>query len=94
MRNSKSRSDETARITIRVPASTLKLIEQAAAVHGKSRNDFILESARLRASLVLLDQGVFKLDPRQSEAFEETLANPPKANHPLRELMRSKTPWA
>ena len=80
-------------MTIRLPASSLALIDRAAAVHGKSRNNFVLESARLRASEAVFDR-VFSLDPRESEAFAATIANPPLANRPLRELMRSKAPWA
>ena len=50
--------------------------------------------ARRRASEALLDQRFFTLDPPESEAFAEALANPPQANNALRKLMRSKAPWA
>lgn len=80
-------------ITMRLPARTRELIDSAAAVQGKSRTEFMVESARLHATDVLLDQRVFALDSTQSAALVEALAQPPKANEALRKLMRSKTPW-
>ncbi len=80
-------------ITMRLPARTRELIDSAAAVQGKSRTEFMLESARLHATDVLLDQRVFALDADQSTALAEALAQPPKANEALRKLMRSKAPW-
>lgn len=81
-------------ITMRLPLRTRELIDSAAAVQGKSRTEFMVESARLHAVDVLLDQRVFTLDPEQSEALAEALANPPKANDTLSTLMRTKAPWA
>lgn len=85
------RSDAT--ITMRIPARTRELIDSAAAAEGKSRTEFMVESARLHAVDVLLDQRVFTLDPDQSVTIADILAGPPKANDALRNLMRSKAPW-
>lgn len=87
----RARSDAT--ITMRLPARTRDLIDTAAAAQGKSRTEFMVESARLHAVDVLLDQRVFTLDSEQSLALAEVLMNPPKPNGALRELMRSKAPW-
>lgn len=67
-----------ATITMRIPARTRELIDSAAAVEGKSRTEFMVESARLHTVDVLLDQRVFTLDPDQSDALADILANPPK----------------
>jgi uncharacterized protein (DUF1778 family) len=83
-----------ATITMRIPARTRELIDSAAAVQGKSRTEFMVESARLHAVDVLIDQRVFTLDADQSGILADVLANPPKANDALRDLMRSKAPWA
>jgi uncharacterized protein (DUF1778 family) len=80
-------------ITMRLPARTRELIDSAAAVQGKSRTEFMVESARLHATDVLLDQRVFALDAAQSVALVEALAEAPKANEALRKLMRGKAPW-
>lgn len=86
------KSDAT--ITMRIPARMRELIDTAAAMQGKSRTEFMVESARLQAVDVLLDQRVFTLDPHQSEALASVLTNPPKANDTLRDLMSAKAPWA
>jgi uncharacterized protein (DUF1778 family) len=54
----------------------------------------VLESARLHAIDVLLDQRVFALDPEQSAAFAEVLENPPKPTEALKALMKRPAPWA
>jgi uncharacterized protein (DUF1778 family) len=85
------KSDTT--ITMRLPTRMRDLIDSAAAVQGKSRTEFMLESASLHAVDVLLDQRVFTLDAEQSKAFAEALAKPPKPNAALRALMATKAPW-
>ena len=86
------RADAT--ITMRIPVRTRDLIDSAAAVEGTTRTEFVLESARLRAIDVLLDQRIFALDLEQSAAFAEALNNPPKPNDALRALMKRPAPWA
>jgi uncharacterized protein (DUF1778 family) len=85
------RADTT--MTMRVPAQTRDLIDSAAAALGKSRTEFMLESARLHAVDVLLDQRVFNLDEEASEAFARMLDNPPAPNEVLRKLVATKSPW-
>lgn len=73
---------------------TPDLIDSGAAVEGKSRTEFVRESAGLHAIDVLLDQRVFALDPEQGAAFAEVLDNAPKPNDPLKALMMRPAPWA
>jgi uncharacterized protein (DUF1778 family) len=80
-------------ITMRLPVQTRELIDRAAATVGKSRTEFVLESARKRALDVLLDQRVFHLDEAASEAFAQALDSPPVPVEALRALMKSKAPW-
>jgi len=85
------KSDTT--ISIRIPLQTRDLIDTAAASLGKSRSEFMIESARRQAQDVLLDQRIFDLDAEASAAFAAVLAEPPKANAALRALMQAKSPW-
>ena len=82
-----------ATITMRIHAQTRDLIDRAAATVDKSRTEFVLESARLRALDVLLDQRVFHLDEQASEAFAEALDHPPAPVDALRRLFASRAPW-
>jgi uncharacterized protein (DUF1778 family) len=73
--------------------SILALIDNAAALEGVSRADFMMESARDRALKILGDQRLHSLEPQDSAAFAEALEKPPAASDALRGLMRSKVPW-
>ena len=82
-----------ATITMRISAQARDLIDAAAAAEGKSRSEFVIESARLHAIDVLLDQRVFNLDADQSAAFAEVLTHAPPPNAMLRRLMAATAPW-
>lgn len=84
---------EKTSINLRVSKQMRTLIDTAAALVGKSRTEFMLESARQHAIDVLLDQQVFVLNSDQHDAFERALANPPPPNAKLRQLLASKAPW-
>jgi uncharacterized protein (DUF1778 family) len=79
---------------VRIPKRVRELIDRAAAAEGKTRTEFVLESARLHAIDVLLDQRVFTLNAEQSLAFVDVLDNPPKATDALKALMKRPAPWA
>ena len=80
-------------INVRLPAKTRDLIDSAAALSGKTRTEFMLESARQHATDVLLEQRLFSLDGRSYEAFLEVLDNPPAPSPKLRALLTDKAPW-
>jgi uncharacterized protein (DUF1778 family) len=80
-------------INLRLPAKTRDLIDSAAAVAGKSRTEFVLESVRQHATDVLLDRNLFVLDDDAYEAFLGVLDNPPKPSENLKALFKRKAPW-
>jgi uncharacterized protein (DUF1778 family) len=82
-----------ATINLRVSVATRDLIDSAAAASGKSRTEFVLDSARQHAIDVLLDQKLFRLDESAMQAFLAVLDNPPEPNARLRELMHRRAPW-
>lgn len=86
-------SARTTSINLRVPQATRELIDTAAAALGKSRTEFMLDSARQQAIDVLLDQRLFVLEPAQHDAFMAALDNPPLPNAALKTLMAGKAPW-
>jgi uncharacterized protein (DUF1778 family) len=94
VRHSGARTDRRdATIHIRAPRQTKELIESAATVVGKTRSEFILDSARKHAIDVLLDQRLFVLEPRQYEAFLSELDNPAPPGPRLKALMKRKSRW-
>lgn len=83
-----------AAINLRAKPEQRDLIDQAAAVLGKNRSDFMLEAACDRAQSVLLDQVHFRLDDRLFKDFIRQLDAPPMANDGLARLMAVEAPWA
>lgn len=89
-----SAKDAKGSINLRMGTQTRRLIDDAAAVLGKTRTDFMIDSARRTAVDVLLDQRLFALDPRAYDAFVEALDNPPAPGLKLRSLLRRTPVWA
>jgi uncharacterized protein (DUF1778 family) len=83
-----------AAINLRAKPEQRDLIDQAAAMLGKNRSDFMLEAACDRAQSVLLDQVHFRLDERRFKDFIRQLDAPPTADRGLERLMAVKAPWA
>jgi uncharacterized protein (DUF1778 family) len=80
-------------INLRVSSTDLSLIDNAAAATGKTRTDFLLDSARRHAVDLILDQTVFRLDAPSTEAFMKALDEPTPPGKKLKELMSRKPVW-
>lgn len=80
-------------INLRIEANIKQLIDDAAAILGKTRTEFMIESARRQAIDVLLDQRLFVLDAKRSDAFMHALDNPPAPGPKLRSLLRRVPAW-
>ena len=89
-----STGDAKGSINLRIESRTRRLIDEAAAVLGKTRTEFMIESARALAIDVLLDQRLFVLDPGRYERFMQALDNPPAPGVKLRALLRRTPAWA
>ena len=81
-------ADTKGSINLRIEAQTRQLIDDAAAILGKTRTEFMIESARRQAIDVLLDQRLFVLDADRYDAFVHALDNPPAPGPKLRSLLR------
>lgn len=86
-------ADVRGSINLRIEANTRKLIDDAAAILGKTRTEFMIESARQQAIDVLLDQRLFVLEPDRYNAFMRALDNPPAPGPKLRSLLRRTPTW-
>ena len=86
-------ADTKGSINLRIEADTRQLIDDAAAILGKTRTEFMIETARRQAIDVLLDQRLFALDSRRYDAFVHALDNPPAPGPKLRSLLRRAPAW-
>ena len=88
-----SATDTKGSINLRIETGTRQLIDDAAAVLGKTRTEFMVESARRQAVDVLLDQRLFTLDSESYDAFMQALDNPPAPGPKLKALLRRTPAW-
>lgn len=80
-------------INLRIETHTRQLIDDAAAILGKTRTEFMIDSARRQAIDVLLDQRLFVLYPERFDAFIDALDNPPAPGPKLQSLLRRVPAW-
>ena len=83
-----SAADTKGSINLRIEANTRQLIDDAAAILGKTRTEFMIDSARRQAIDVLLDQRLFVLASERYDAFMHALDNPPAPGPKLKALLR------
>lgn len=86
-------TDVKGSINLRIESDTRRLIDEAAATLGKTRTEFMVESARRQAVDVLLDRRLLVLDAGDYDAFVRTLDNPPAPGPRLRSLLRRTPAW-
>lgn len=80
-------------LNVRVKPEDRSLIDRAAQLLGKSRTDFLLDSARRAAQDALLDQTLFKVSPKIFAEFIAKLDAPPAPNERLHRTMTTRAPW-
>ncbi len=80
-------------INLRIEGGTRQLIDEAAALLGKTRTEFMIDSARTLAIDVLLDQRLFVLDAARFDRFVDALDDPPAPGPKLRKLLRRQPAW-
>jgi uncharacterized protein (DUF1778 family) len=86
-------SETKGSISLRIEATTRQLIDDAAAVLGKTRTEFMIECARRQAVDVLADQRLLVLGSERYDAFLDALDNPPAPGPKLRSLLRRVPAW-
>lgn len=81
-------------INLRASRKQKVLIDRAAEALGRSRSDFMLDTACREAESVLLDRRYFALSEEAFQRFTNLLDSPPKDNPRLRRLLQTKAPWS
>lgn len=73
-----ARPARSSRLHFRVPEEQKALLEEAAALSGRSLTDFVLSSAQSAANDILADRTRFALPSDQWDAFAAALERPPR----------------
>lgn len=80
-------------INLRASQKQKVLIDRAAQALGRSRSDFMLDTACREAESILLDRRYFSLPEDDFKRFVAMLDRPPKDNPRLRRLLHTTAPW-
>ncbi len=80
-------------INLRASAEQKALIDRAASRLGKTRTEFMLDSAREAAENTLLDQRLFLLNDTDYERFVACLDAPVEPSDALKKLIATPAPW-
>lgn len=91
--DSPSKSEAKGSINLRIEGTTRQLIDDAAALLGKTRTQFMIDSARSQAIETLLDQRLFALDDAQYAAFVDALDDAPMPGTRLKALLGRNPAW-
>ena len=89
----KSKAGRGETINLRASRKQKLLIDRAAEALGRTRSDFMLDSACRAAESILLDRRYFFLAEEEFKRFVALLDAPPKENPRLRRLLHTKAPW-
>ncbi|HJN60151.1 MAG TPA: DUF1778 domain-containing protein [Alphaproteobacteria bacterium] len=80
-------------INLRASAEQKALIDRAASRLGKTRTEFMLDSARKAAENTLLDQALFLLDDAHHAEFVACLDEPVEPTEALKRVLTTPSPW-
>jgi len=83
---------KTSRRNLRVSPGDDELFRRAAKQIGESVSEFLVESGRTRAEMILADRTEFALDADAWRAFNRALDRPTEPNPAVVELMRRPRP--
>lgn len=88
-----AKTSPTENINLRASIDQKALIDRAALRLGKTRAEFMLDSAREAAENVLLDQRLFLLDDETLKAFESMLNAPAEPSEALIKTLSAPARW-
>jgi len=80
-------------ISMRLPEADVAMIDRAAALHGRSRTDFVRDAAVRAAEEAILERGLVRMSPEGFTDFMDILARPADAVPEMVELARRPAPW-
>jgi uncharacterized protein (DUF1778 family) len=83
---------KTARRNLRVSPADDELFQAAAASVGESVSEFLVESARTRAEMVLADRTEFALNAKDWRAFHAALERPARIKPAVVKTIRRRRP--
>ena len=81
------------RLSMRLPASDIAIIDRAASLRGRSRTDFVRAAAVRAAEDVLMETAPIRMSAAGFKAFVAALSGPATPVAEMVELFRRPAPW-
>lgn len=78
-----------ARLVARLSEAQKRLLQQAAALSGRTLSEFVVASAQDAARRVIAEHESFRLSREEQLAFVQTLLNPPSPNVRLKRAAKA-----
>jgi uncharacterized protein (DUF1778 family) len=80
-------------LSLRLPAGDLAVIDRAARLRGRSRTDFMRETAVQAAEEILLESGLVRMTATGFAAFAAAIAAPAKPVPAMVDVLKRAAPW-
>ncbi len=80
-------------ISMRLPEADIAMIDRAAVLRGRSRTDFVRETAVRAAEDVLMENRLIRMSPEGFAQFTAVLSAPAAAVPEMTELAQRPAPW-
>lgn len=80
-------------ISMRLPKSDVDMIDQAAEMRGRSREEFMRDAALRFAEAVVMENQVIRLSPEGFAEFLEALSAPAAPVPEMLEVLKRPAPW-
>lgn len=87
------RDSDAKPVRLRIRSEALSIIDQAASMLGRTRNEFMIEASRRAAENAILNQTIMSVDADKFDTFVAMLDRPAQPNDRLRELMLRTPLW-
>ena len=80
-------------LSMRLPEADVAVIDRAAALRGRSRTDFVRDSAVQAAEAALMETGPIRMSEEGFAAFLAEISGPAKAVPEMVEILKRRSPW-
>lgn len=80
-------------LSMRLADADIAIIDRAASLRGRSRTEFMRDSAVRTAEEVIMENTVIRMSPEGFAAFVDMLDRPAKPVPEMVELLKRPAPW-
>jgi uncharacterized protein (DUF1778 family) len=80
-------------LSMRLGDADIAIIDRAAALHGRSRTEFVRAAAVQAAEETLIERALIRMSPEGFTAFREAIEAPPAPVEEMVDVLQRPAPW-